>query len=323
MSCIPAPSQAATPAGRPRASRTRRRPSRSLSPTSCCRACLQSLAPCSGVFLRSIPRLARLQQDHSSMCGCSGCRCRLWGILGVPYRARCIRQSLQPLPQLCDFSMLHPAICRLISADRYFPAHRSANSDAWQSIFNTSPIQTWIFLPHGYDNTYHICISLSLSLSLSLYIYIYIYMYIYIYIHMGAALSPPPCFLTTLQSTKRHGVQARSHLYTIMQHNTRKHMVYCMLYCCSDIWESFVIVSYIFEYVQWFVLVFYLFISFPSFPGCPMFCRESLGITFPNFQVFQYFATNLRASFVHVCQVSQHFANNIWAPIFCVKCWKT
>ena len=38
---------------------------------------------------------------------------------------------------------------------------------------------------------------------------------------MGAALSPP-CFLTTLQYTKLHDVQAkRSHLYIIMQKRTR------------------------------------------------------------------------------------------------------
>ena len=41
---------------------------------------------------------------------------------------------------------------------------------------------------------------------------------------MGAALSPP-CFLTTLQYTKLHGVQVtRSHLYIIMQKHTRTHM---------------------------------------------------------------------------------------------------
>ena len=34
-------------------------------------------------------------------------------------------------------------------------------------------------------------------------------------------MSYPPCFLTTLQYTKLHGVQAKlSHLYIIMQKNT-------------------------------------------------------------------------------------------------------
>ena len=40
------------------------------------------------------------------------------------------------------------------------------------------------------------------SLSLSLYIYIYIYIY------MGDVLFPPPCFLTTLQYTKLHGIES-------------------------------------------------------------------------------------------------------------------
>ena len=73
----------------------------------------------------------------------------------------------------------------------------------------------------------------------------------YIHIYAYGCCPIPHCLLTTLQSTKRHGVQAkRSHLYTIMQQHTRKHMCYCMLYCCSDIWESFVFVSFIVEYVQ-------------------------------------------------------------------------
>ena len=47
---------------------------------------------------------------------------------------------------------------------------------------------------------------------------------------MGAALFPP-CFLTTLPSTKRHGVHAkRSQLYTITQKHTRKHVF--VIVCC-------------------------------------------------------------------------------------------
>ena len=62
-----------------------------------------------------------------------------------------------------------------------------------------------------------------------MYIYIYIYtcIYIYIYTYVYGCCPIPPCFLTTLQYTKLHGVQAkRSHLYIIMQKHTITH-VYC------------------------------------------------------------------------------------------------
>ena len=92
-----------------------------------------------------------------------------------------------------------------------------------------------------------------------------IYLSIYLY---GCCPIPVPCFLTTLQSTKRHGVQAkRSHLYQYKyakKHARKRVFVivccitaliymnicwcYCMLYYCSDIWDSFVIVSCIVEY---------------------------------------------------------------------------
>ena len=60
------------------------------------------------------------------------------------------------------------------------------------------------------------------SLSLSIYIYMYIYIYIY------GCCPIPPCFLTTLQYTKLHGVQVtRSHLCIIMQQTHTKTHVYC------------------------------------------------------------------------------------------------
>ena len=56
-------------------------------------------------------------------------------------------------------------------------------------------------------------------------------MYIYIYIYIYGCCPILPCFLTTLQSTKRHGVQAkRSHLYTITQKHKRTHFV--VIVCC-------------------------------------------------------------------------------------------
>ena len=50
------------------------------------------------------------------------------------------------------------------------------------------------------------------------------HIYIYIYVYIWVMSYPPPCFLTTLQYTKLHGVQAKlSHLYIIMQ-NKSLHM---------------------------------------------------------------------------------------------------
>ena len=50
------------------------------------------------------------------------------------------------------------------------------------------------------------------------YHYYHDYLYIYIYIYVYGLCAIPPWLLTTLPSTKRHGVQAkRSHLYTSMR----------------------------------------------------------------------------------------------------------
>ena len=79
---------------------------------------------------------------------------------------------------------------------------------------------------HSYT---HLSLSLSVSFCIHIYkcIYIYICIYICVYIYIYTyreiwVLHYPPCFLTTLPSTKRHGVWAiRSHLYTNMQTQAR------------------------------------------------------------------------------------------------------
>ena len=96
---------------------------------------------------------------------------------------------------------------------------------------------TYMIYTYKYVCIIYIYIYIHTSLSLYIYIYIYVYIYIYIciymyicvyiyiYIYTYGCCPIPPCFLTTLQYTKLHGVQVtRSHLYIILRKHTRKHM---------------------------------------------------------------------------------------------------
>ena len=157
-----------------------------------------------------------------------------------------------------------------------------------------------------------------------IYIYIYIHTFIYIYIYIYGCCPIPPCFLTTLPFTKRHGVQAkRSHLYTIMHKHTRKHMCYCTLYNFDCVLQY---VPYIWQRMCGSGLIFGSLLSL--FHSCLNMINGFTSVfqVFLVVLLFQCSAENRWASFVQVFQVFQafqHFANNSWAPMFCVKTWET
>ena len=85
-------------------------------------------------------------------------------------------------------------------------------------------------------------------------------MYVYIYIYIYGCCTIPPCFLTTLQYTKLHGVQAKlSHLYMIMQKHTITH-VYCRR---ETLGHHFSNLSNLFNILQ--RIVGHRFSNFPNF----------------------------------------------------------
>ena len=129
-------------------------------------------------------------------------------------------------------------------------------------------------------------------------------------------MSYPPWLLTTLQSTKLHGVQAkRSHLYRIMQKHTKPH---CIL-CCITALIFGSLVSLLHKLLNMFTVLSSVVQVFQHFAKNRWASFFQFVQLVQSFQVPQHSAKNRWASFfqlVQFSQVFQHSAKNRWASFF-------